>query len=370
MKTVFALLCILLFLPGCTRRQQQHQSTPLLEHTLVFVDSIGVELGDSAFLFGTIADAEFLQDGTIAVLDKTLCTIKLFSPEGEHIRTIGGRGEGPGELLNPFSLYVWLDGTIGVIDPFRGGIHRFSPEGEWLGEDLAESSNSFIDPVVTGDNLFTAFKSRFSQDESAMHITAFIGLFPITAEPSVIYWEKTFQWDPADMGNIVLNLYFNTCFATNPESGKVFVCPFSEDNYRIYSFNPDGTPAGTIEAEYIPVPKTPSEISEEIDFIEYFLRTAEGNKPEFNYICDPWPNHLPVTGLFIGPHGNLWARRGGMNTTTFDIWNDNLERAGVATVPEITGNGSNWKFVFGDELVLAWNENPDSFQKIYLLAIQ
>jgi len=71
----------------------------------------------------------------------------------------------------------------------------------------------------------------------------------------------------------------------------------------------------------------------------------------------------------VNHDGNLWAGRGGTDIPTFDIWNEDLELIGTATIPEINGDGSSYQMVFGEEYIVAWNENPDDFQKVYFFKI-
>ncbi|MCP4648399.1 MAG: hypothetical protein GY852_11830 [bacterium] len=171
------------------------------------------------------------------------------------------------------------------------------------------------------------------------------------------------------MGNLTLQLFFNNYYTADPSIGRVYVAPFDEDNYTIYCFSDTGSALGTITAEYTPVPKTPEEIQEEKDFIAFTLSAGEGGNPNFNYDCDPWPNHLPVTGLYVDSESRLWVKRGGTGVPTFDIFNKELELTGTATIPEIEGNGSSYKLVFGPEFIVAWNENPEDYQKIYILEV-
>jgi hypothetical protein len=370
MKIVITALIIPLLFAACGGGNIEPVETAnasLPELTLFISDSIGIELGDSSYVFGAIADAEILPDGNIIVLDRTCCNMRIFSPEGVFIRTISRRGSGPGELMNPFFLYSWGNGEVSVIDPYAGGIHRFNADGEWLGLDLQLTHNSFFDPVVVSDSSFVAFKSRFDQDGDAVIATALVALFPMTVEPEAIYWQKSIPWDPVNMGNLALEAIFSNFYTADPATGTVYVSPFHGDGYSIQCYLADGTPAGEITAEYTPVPKSDEEIQAEKDFIEFYLRAGENNNPDLNYDCDPWPNHFAVTGLYIGSDGDLWALRGGTDVVTFDIWNSDHELAGTVSLPEFAAGNSSWKFAFGPDLVIAWNENPQDYQKIYIL---
>lgn len=374
MREIIPVLAVFFLLLACsgddTEISNTNGSTSIPQYTLAVTDSIGIEMGDSAYVFGAIADVSILPDGNLILLDGTYCNMRIFSPDGQLISTIGNRGEGPGELIHPFNLYNWGDGTIGVMDPNNGGIHRYALDtGEWLGLDLAVNHNIPVNPVIVGENTYVSFKTRFEPDEDAITARAFVGLFPTTVEPQLMYWEKAVIWDPGNMGNLTLELFFSNFFTADPASGTVYVSPFDGDNYSILCLNPDGTSSGTITGDYSPVAKTAQEIQEEKDFIEFLLTSSEGGNPNLNYSCDPWPNFLPVTGLYMGPDGNLWVRRGGTEVTEFDIWNSDLELAATASIPEIPGRGTTWKMVFGEDYAVAWNENPEDFQKLYILEI-
>ena len=373
MNKLVVTISVLVLLIACGGEQpvisEMEEIHALPAYTLSATDSIGIEMGDSAYVFGAIMDSEILPDGNIMVLDGTCCKIRIYSPDGEHIRSFSGRGSGPGELINPFNLYNWGNGEISVIDVYAGGIHRFTTEGEWLGLDLQITNASFINPTVTAEDRFVSFKSRFFQEGDVIYATAFVGLFPMTTEPEVTYWEETVPWDPSNMGNLANRLLFSNFYTADPATGRIYVSPFNEDNYSILCYEADGTSAGTITADYTPVPKTDEEIESEKNFIEFFLRNSESNNPNFNYECDPWPNHFAVTGLYIGPDGNLWAMRGGMDVPTFDIWSQDHELVGTATSEGLPSEGSSWKFVFSPEHAVAWNENPENYQKLYILSM-
>ncbi len=341
------------------------------EFSLTVTDSLGTELGDSAYVFGAISDIEILPDGSFAVLDGTYCNIRIYTQEGAHLRTIASRGTGPGELIHPFCFFNWNDGTIGVMDPNNGGLQRYDLEtGQWLGIDIEVNRNIPYNPVVTGDSSYVCFKTAFEVLDDHVDATAMIAGFSMSLEPEVVYWSETMPWDQGNMGNITLRILFYNSYAVNSETGSVFVAPFNEDRYEILCFNSDGSQMGTIAMEHTPIPKTDEALQEEKSFVEFFLRSSEGDNPELNYSCDPWPNYLPVTGLFIGPGGNLWARRGGTAEMTFDIWDRNLEPAGTAVLSGVSGKDDGWQMVIGRDYALLWNENPGDYQKIYILSIE
>ena len=90
--------------------------------TVTMVDSIGVELGDSNYVFASIEATGHTTEGNILVLDRPGCSIREFTPRGEFVRQFGRRGMGPGELVNPHSMARLGDGRIAVLDVGGAGL--------------------------------------------------------------------------------------------------------------------------------------------------------------------------------------------------------------------------------------------------------
>ncbi len=91
---------------------------PEVDHWLVIEDSIGVELGDSNLVFGTIVGAEYLPNGNIAIGDMTKVTVNIYSPRGDYIASVGQKGQGPGEYLLLSSFAIKPDNASSLRTPW------------------------------------------------------------------------------------------------------------------------------------------------------------------------------------------------------------------------------------------------------------
>lgn len=77
---------------------------------------------------GLVADAE----GTIFVLDSQARELRIFDADGEHLRTVGRQGGGPGEFANPVGLAIHPDNeSLWVVDPGNGRYSVFDRDGEF-----------------------------------------------------------------------------------------------------------------------------------------------------------------------------------------------------------------------------------------------
>jgi hypothetical protein len=108
-----------LHLAGC----ETESSTPGLwaegeGWTLVEELRIGSPEGDGPDVFGAVSGLAVTEDGRILVLDNQARELRVFGADGEHLRTVGGDGSGPGEFRGPVGVDVDpADGAIWVVDP-------------------------------------------------------------------------------------------------------------------------------------------------------------------------------------------------------------------------------------------------------------
>lgn len=88
---------------------------PLLE--------IGVVEGEEPYQLHQASGSVRLADGRVVVLNQGSDQLRFFGPEGTHLRSVGGPGEGPGEFQRPTRIRLTSPDTLRVWD---ARLHRFS----------------------------------------------------------------------------------------------------------------------------------------------------------------------------------------------------------------------------------------------------
>lgn len=93
-------------------------------------------------------------DGAMYTLHPQEQVVRKFSRDGAFIRFIGGRGEGPGEFQNVFTL-GWVADTLWVLDGSGYRFNQFNPDGALLGSfsvpfQFAEDRTSAGPPRAAG----------------------------------------------------------------------------------------------------------------------------------------------------------------------------------------------------------------------------
>lgn len=101
------------------------------EFTEVF--RIGVAEGAPEYEFGRISGLAVLSDRRIVVADALGHHLRFFSPDGDHERTVGREGQGPGEFgSGALWLTVGPGDTLLVLDRANQQGHAIAPDGTWL----------------------------------------------------------------------------------------------------------------------------------------------------------------------------------------------------------------------------------------------
>ena len=89
----------------------------LVEHV-----RIGSVDGTGPDAFGQIRGLGVSAEGLVHVLDHQAGQVRVFAPNGGHVRTLGRMGRGPGELLGPFGLRIDPADRLGRADDVRAEI--------------------------------------------------------------------------------------------------------------------------------------------------------------------------------------------------------------------------------------------------------
>ncbi len=91
--------------------------------------SIG-SVEDEKYMFYRIGDIAVDSQNNIYVLDRGNYRVQKFDKDGNYLQTIGRKGEGPGEFMRPFNIFLDELGNIYVMELRK--LHLFDPKGNYI----------------------------------------------------------------------------------------------------------------------------------------------------------------------------------------------------------------------------------------------
>lgn len=148
------------------------------------------------------------KDNLIYICDRHDHCVKVFKATGEYVRSIGRRGQGPGDLLGPGKLIIAPNGDLLVFEYEGFRLQRFSPEGK--------SKSMIIVPKALG------WAGITSQNELALY--SWLNTF--LSKRIVAFIDAK--------GNITRQIGFHNDKATNYiDSEKLMIAMDDTDNFYV-----------------------------------------------------------------------------------------------------------------------------------------
>ena len=328
---------------------------------LTITDSIGIELGDSNYVFGSIAGVSITPEGYIAILDRQKNCVSLFYPEGEFVERIGRQGSGPGEFLLPVGMAFFPEGGMVISDGMGGKLIYFNSDLEYE-FDVTGFYPSPPNPISGLEGgVIVGMKPDFQQNEEGMLMGFAIARWEKgEAEPEVVYHSSASPFDPSDLSAMqddILN------FGVTPE-GIVFTASLSTEVYEFTVWSPEGEELITIKNEdFARVRKTEEEIDLETEMVNNLM--IQQGMPESMANWEPDPYRTAIGGFDIDEQGRLWVRNGTAATLYFDVYSvDGFDFLFTAAL-DVGEKVSTWDVVIEGDKFIAFDADPELYPQVF-----
>lgn len=312
-RVVIPYLLAVLFPSACGGSGGPAEDAPAPGHVnymLVAVDSIGVEMGGSAYMFGVATSADFARDGSIVILDDINCTVDFFTQEGEHLRTVDIEGGGPGEFNSPLAVTALPGGGFCIYGTNDRKIAVYDEEMQLVDELVFTSANRQGPRMVRAlsDSSFVA--SFWERPEGSDSITNSVVLLEGDSETVIASLSAPLDPDFAWQRRITMH------FDAAPD-GSILVSGFSFDKWEIVRYSLDGQALDTLSREYEPVPKSDSLYDAELEMVRQAWLNAYGTMDGFEITPDEF--FPSISDIQCDGEGRIWVRRGRYDVISFDV---------------------------------------------------
>lgn len=260
---------------------------------------IGTMETDGPDLFGQIAALEVDSDGRIHVLERDAREVRVFGPQGEHLRTVGGRGGGPGEFADPVGMGWGEGGTLWVVDPGNGRYAVFDPEGSFLRSEprpiggytipwpggFGPDGHVYDQTFVPGGQALVRFEPDLSRADT----------FPLPSYDSGEHFELRSN------GNVMRASVPFTPGMRRALDPAGYLWSGITDRFRLVRTTLDGDTLLITERPVEPERVTTEDREQALEALEWFTR--QGGEVDLRRI----PSHRPVIGtLLVADDGHLW----------------------------------------------------------------
>jgi hypothetical protein len=269
----------------------KNPKTPLYEGEIFHLEQdlvIGENEGQGEVLFSEVSDMDVDSDENIYILDPKETHIKVFNKQGAYLRTIGKKGQGPGEMQSLDNLSITPNHEIMVNDWSARALHFFTLDGTYLKSINLKGMIFFSHPVADSQNHILAGYTVMDQT-----VTNYLKIFnPDMTEKKTIYSYKAGQYP-------VINPFYPRCYWQIDKHD--YIIWGYNDIYEIQFLKPDGSLFMKISKDYDPVKITEQEKQQ-------FIKSNYGEEipPGIELSWDT--HHHPFIYLSVDDEGRVFVR--------------------------------------------------------------
>ena len=282
--TLLASLCLLTLSCGDATRDASATADIPLTATTESLYTVGALVGEDWETFGSVRSVQFDDEGNLHIFDAGAHRMVVVDADGNHLRTVGTQGEGPGEIANAHAAAVLNDGQTVIYDFGNpAAFEIFDTEGEF-----ARSVTADVNRGVPGDRMHLLPDGRLvtkggprirmyapgeapdeSQEEEVEDYRRDIDIFSLDGSDKVVLY-RAWNLPPTDADESIegsseegggISMSFNRMREFNPRlligvlsDGRVAVVDSMAYEVKLVAM--DGTVDGTIERQIVPEPVT------------------------------------------------------------------------------------------------------------------
>jgi hypothetical protein len=304
--------------------------------------SIGDE-GDDNDMFNRLDDIAVDSEENIFALDGGDCKIQKFDKDGNHLQTIGGKGQGPGEFEQSIKIYLDSEDMIYVYDSMWRKILIFEKGGRFKKNISPPSGTHHFG--VTQDKKMLLHNNPISHEEARSEII----LVDMDGKIQKKMASYPYQRKPWIKGHSLGNPYAHSLyFHPTVDGGGIYG---HSSQYKLFILDSVGNLSHKIEMDILPEPITKKDKENLIErYLESRKKIPVGKKLTKSEVRKAYvfPEYKPFfTGLGIDDLGRVYVRNSMLyspknKSWRFDIFSSEghyLYKAHIPKIPRIIING-------------------------------
>lgn len=304
-------------------------------HTVEEELRIGVVEGGGPHSFGLIRSVAVLPDGRIAVADAQAEEVRLFTAGGEHLRTFGGEGQGPGELKGMQGVYVH-DGMLRVAEQANARLSVFHPDtGLVTTYPLRLYSYGFRGPwaaaVDSSGRTYVASSGQYGEGRSWNMVRVYdAAMKQLDSVPYHDYTDESEQDEVPGAWKVQLGSnawtwasvpFYARQYQVLTPTGGFWSTTQGKPRLEVARWAPPGDTSLVLTSLRQPERVSAAERDSAMEALEQGFAERGGSRPGLD------PSRVPAEkptayGLFVDDGGRLWVRltEPSADTTDYDVF--------------------------------------------------
>jgi len=316
-------ITLLLILSGCSKKPENEASIETIDG-IQYVHNTGtplhpnkaVTLEEDLSIGGQEYDMLFRpqkftvdQKERIYIADYLDQSIKVFDPNGKYIKSIGKKGEGPGEFILIGDLTILPDGRLFVMDRNTRRISLFDTKGNYIESYHWTERQGGLIYAADSSCLFTVYK--FGEENPMEGRRLFVKEYDFQGHEIHSFGEFKIEKSKTHTiktGKSITSMAVypphspRSIFAGDPLRQHLFHCV--NDKYMLEIYNQEGKVTRRFDRPYTPLPFTKKDAKEFYDY--YDSRPLEGIKKMIRGLSMPSVKTI-TSRMFVDDSGNLWV---------------------------------------------------------------
>lgn len=308
--------------------------------TLVGVEElrVGDAEGGTAASFGLIRSIAVLGDGRFAVADAQAEEVRVFDAEGRHLRTFGGKGQGPGELRRMQGVSVDHEGLLRVAEQANARLSVFHPDtGFVTSYPLRLFSYGFRGPwdaAMDGEGRTLVVSSgRFGEGRSWNMVRVYdAAMRQMDSIPYHDYTDEIRSEEPPGAWRVALGPnaftwaevpFYARSYEVLAPTGEFWSSAQGAAHLQVARWVPGGDTSLVLVSRRPPPPVTAAERDSAMAELVAGLAQRSASPPKLD------PSRVPATkpplhGISLDDRGRLWVRitEPAGDTTVYDVFDE------------------------------------------------
>ncbi len=324
-------------------------------------NSIGIEHGDSCYVFGEIIAVRDNSHGSILILDRIRSQVVEYDSTGTFSFVVARAGSGPEELLRPIDFDLNERNEVMILDMMKGQLLSFSEDGEFLEVAEVYSNMPPLRLNMSSDQYLLSLHIEQNNDENGtLSLYASLYLQHLGTEDQQNLWSSSFTVDPyapeAMYYSSILALVYDL-----DSQGNIYLAPTDSGKFHLLSYDANGALRWEIEQSVDPVEKTPHELANEQELVRSLAQRFGGS---ISHEFSPPAYRKVIRDIDVDCYDRIWVRNGLQSAPVFDVYTASGEHLGTVLV-EITDDQSSidWEFEI-DHSITCFSLNPEDYPRI------